>query len=333
MKLILALALSGAAVEAFVKGPAARRPQLAKRFDAESDAVEADIAEAAAEPEAPAVEAVEAKPERKSKKDAIPLAELVVGQEYEGKVTGVAAYGAFVDLGAAADGLVHISELSDKFVDDVAAVVKEGDAVKVRVLKIDEEKKQLGLSMKPEGSGPPPRKRERRPKKAGAAELRKYLDADPQEFIPGTVRTVLAWGAFVNIAEGVDGLVHVSRVSDERVENLEEVLSVGQEVQVRVEGVDLDKLTVALAMNTYREPSAPRAPRPDAGESAAAGRARNPDAKFGGQQKPRRRDPGDDIWDNTDSFDWKDVLESAGDEDDLASGIKICAETGEVQLA
>ena len=71
----------------------------------------------------------------------------------------------------------------------------------------------------------------------------------------GTVRTVLSWGAFVNIAEGVDGLVHISRVSDDRVEDLEAMLSPGDKVQVRVVEVDLEKATLALAMNTYRDPS------------------------------------------------------------------------------
>ena len=211
---------------------------------------------------------------------------------------------------------------------DVSAVVSEGDAVSVRVLKVDEQKKQLSLSLKPEGAAAPPKRQGggRRTKKAGADELRKYLDADPQEFVEGTVRTVLSWGAFVNIAEGVDGLVHISRVSDDRVEDLEAMLSPGDKVQVRVVEVDLEKATLALAMNTYRDPSTlpPRRARDDGdGESAAARRARDPDAKFGGQRKPKRRDPGDDIWDNTDDFVWKDVLEKAENEDDMSSGFVV----------
>ena len=198
----------------------------------------------------------------------------------------------------------------------------------MRVLKVDEQKKQLSLSLKPEGAAAPPKRGGggRRTKKAGADELRKYLDADPQEFVEGTVRTVLSWGAFVNIAEGVDGLVHISRVSDDRVEDLEAMLSPGDKVQVRVVEVDLEKATLALAMNTYRDPSTlpPRRARDDGdGESAAARRARDPDAKFGGQRKPKRRDPGDDIWDNTDDFVWKDVLEKAENEDDMSSGFVV----------
>ena len=284
------------------------------------------------------VAAAEEKPKRADKSKATPLADLVEGNEYAGKITGLAAYGAFVDIGAQSDGLVHISELSASYVDDVASVVKEGDDVTVRILKIDSGKKQLSLSMKPEGAEAPPKKRGGggRQKKAGAEELRKYQDADPAEFISGTVRTVLEWGAFVNIAPGVDGLVHISRVSDSRVEDLQAELSVGDEVKVRIIDVDLDKATLGLAMNTYRDPTAPPRPgRDDAGgESAAARRARNPDAAGGGQRKPRRMDPGDDIWENKDSFNWKDVLAEAdvGDADDMSSGFSVDLETGKLTL-
>ena len=98
---------------------------------------------------------------------------------------------------------------------------------------------------------------------------------------------MLSWGAFVNIAEGVDGLVHISRVSDDRVEDLESILSPGDKVQVRIEEVDLQKGTLALAMNTYRDPSTlpPRRTNDDGDtESTAARRARDPQAGFGGQR-------------------------------------------------
>ena len=332
-RVIVALALSAGATSALqFAQPVRPVSKHICRAEADAPVTAADIEDAAeAAEEAPVVEAAEAqeeKPKRKSKKDATPLDQLVVGDSYDGTITGVAAYGAFVDIGAQSDGLVHISELSTEFVSDVSAVVSEGDAVSVRVLKVDEQKKQLSLSLKPEGAAAPPKRQGggRRTKKAGADELRKYLDADPQEFVEGTVRTVLSWGAFVNIAEGVDGLVHISRVSDDRVEDLEAMLSPGDKVQVRVVEVDLEKATLALAMNTYRDPSTlpPRRARDDGdGESAAARRARDPDAKFGGQRKPKRRDPGDDIWDNTDDFVWKDVLEKAENEDDMSSGFVV----------
>ena len=124
-----------------------------------------DAAEAAEEAPVVAEEAAEEKPKRKSKKDATPLDQLVVGDSYDGTITGVAAYGAFVDIGAQSDGLVHISELSTEFVSDVSAVVSEGDAVSVRVLKVDEQKKQLSV--------PSPRARRRRRSAAAAGAARR----------------------------------------------------------------------------------------------------------------------------------------------------------------
>jgi len=113
-------------------------------------------------------------------------------------------------------------------------------------------------------------------------------------------------------------------VSDDRVEDLESILSPGDKVQVRIEEVDLQKGTLALAMNTYREGGPPRRSNDDGDtESAAARRARDPQAGFGGQRRPSRRDPGDDIWDNTDSFEWKEVLEKAENEDDMSSGFVV----------
>jgi len=356
----VALALAAASGFGFAPSravaPPRARPLRAEGDDAVEaapeeavEAVEAVAAEAPAAEEAAAAADVpaEEKPsaiarqKRKDKANATPLDQLVVGESYPGTITGVAQYGAFVDVGAAADGLVHISELSTEYVEEVSAVATVGDAVTVRVLKLDLEKKQLSLSMKPKDAPPPAAKRGGRgggrPRKAGADELRKYADADPAEFVDGVVRTVLPWGAFVNIAEGVDGLVHVSRVADGRVDDLEARLSVGDEVKVRVVGVDLDKATVALAMNTYRDPTAP--PRPgerDDGprENARARRARDPDQKGrGGQRRPSRRDPGDDIWDSKDSYDWKDVVQTVEyDEDDLASGISVDLETGKLTL-
>ena len=156
-RVIVALALSAGATTALqFAQPVRPVSKHICRAEADAPVTAADIEDAAeAAEEAPVVEAAEAaeeKPKRKSKKDATPLDQLVVGDSYDGTITGVAAYGAFVDIGAQSDGLVHISELSTEFVSDVSAVVSEGDAVSVRVLKVDEQKKQLSLSLKPEGA-------------------------------------------------------------------------------------------------------------------------------------------------------------------------------------
>ena len=81
------------------------------------------------------------------------IADLVPGMELEGTVTNVAAFGAFVDIGVHQDGLVHVSELADRFVKDPREVVKVGDIVKVRVLDVDVARKRISLSMKSKGAG------------------------------------------------------------------------------------------------------------------------------------------------------------------------------------
>ena len=175
--------------------------------------------------------------------------------------------------------------VSDDRVEDLETMLSPGDKVQVRIVDVDLEKGNSTVAMNAyrDASAPPPR----RTRDDSGEKLRKYLDADPQQFVEGTVTSVLSWGAFVNIAEGVDGLVHISRVSDDRVEDLESILSPGDKVQVRIEEVNLQKGTLALAMNTYRNPSTlpPRRTNDDGDtESTAARRARDPQAGFGGQR-------------------------------------------------
>ena len=93
------------------------------------------------------VAAAEEKPKRADKSKATPLADLVEGNEYAGKITGLAAYGAFVDIGAQSDGLVHISRVSDSRVEDLQAELSVGDEVKVRIIDVDLDKATLGLAM------------------------------------------------------------------------------------------------------------------------------------------------------------------------------------------
>ena len=264
MKMFLVLLVVVA--QGFVWQPASRSLCLSQRGAEAAVAEPAAVAEtpAAAEvatevatpaPPPPPVEPGPLETKKRKKKGGMALSMMEVGAKYEGTVVGVTAYGAFVDVGAESDGLVHISEMSDKFVEDIGSVVAVGDKVEARVLKVDVAKKQLGLSLKSEGAPVTKRPRGGRPKKAGAAELEKFLKCDPKEFIEGTVVTIKPFGAFVNLGPGIDGLVHISRVSDDRVDNVEDYVTVGQKVQVRVTDVDLEKLTVGLAMNSYREGS------------------------------------------------------------------------------
>ncbi|CAN0299882.1 unnamed protein product, partial [Phaeothamnion confervicola] len=87
----------------------------------------------------------------------------------------------------------------------------------------------------------------------GKKDVSRFVNADPKEFITGTVASILPYGAFVNIGEGIDGLVHISQIAEGRVSSVEDVLRVGDEVQVRVVVADADSGTVNLSMLEPRE--------------------------------------------------------------------------------
>ena len=205
----------------------------------EAAATEAPVAEAAPEDEAAAA------PARKGNKT--PLEELEVGAELQGKIRSVMSYGAFVDVGASTDGLLHVSEISNEFVKDATEKLTAGDSISCKVKAVNLEKNQLALTCK-EPRAP---RAARKPR----ADLTEFESADPKEFITGTVNSITEFGAFVTIKEGVDGLVHISQIQDGGVGKVEDVLSVGQEVQVRVTSVDKSKRRIALSMREWVERS------------------------------------------------------------------------------
>jgi len=202
---------------------------------------------AADEPAAPVAEATpaEAKPPRKKRGNKTPIEELEVGAELEGKIRSVMPYGAFVDVGASTDGLLHVSEISNEFIQDATEKLTVGDAITCKVKAINLEKQQLALTCKE-----PQARRKPRP------DLSEYESADDKEFITGTVNSITDFGAFVTIKEGVDGLVHISQIQEGGVGKVEDVLSVGQEVQVRVTSVDKAKRRIGLSMREWTESSA-----------------------------------------------------------------------------
>ena len=144
------------------------------------------------------------------------FAKLKVGDVIEGTVKNVTSFGAFIDLGGA-DGLLHISEMSWGRVNDPSSVVKVGDVVKTFIKDINGEK--IALSMKFEDENP----------WVKAAD--KYAIGN---VVTGKVVRFASFGAFVELEPGVDGLLHVSQISKERVEKPEDVLKVGQEITAKV---------------------------------------------------------------------------------------------------
>ncbi len=196
------------------------------------------------------------------------LAELKEGDIREGVVRQVMPYGAFVDLGGV-DGLVHVSQMSHVRIKDPSEIVKPGQKVQVQVLKIDRDADKISLGMK-------------------------HLLPDPwdgavglfaqQSEHTGRVTRVAEFGAFVELSPGLDGLVHVSELSDRRIRAVSDVVEVGQIVRVRVLEVDEQTRRISLSMKGLLqddEPPVEDLPADDsqAGEQPPAGKKR---------KKPRR---------------------------------------------
>ncbi|MGH7776170.1 MAG: 30S ribosomal protein S1, partial [Candidatus Dormibacterales bacterium] len=165
---------------------------------------------------------------------------LAVGDVVRGTVSGLTSYGAFVDIGGA-DGHIHISELSWDRVSKVTDVLQLGDEVQVKVIKLDPEQSRISLSLR-------------------------QLQQDPWEEIvsglpagtvlDGTVTKTKKYGAFLQIAAGIEGLLHISELSWDHVDRTEDVLKVGDEVQVKVIGVDTLRRRISLSLKQLSNPPA-----------------------------------------------------------------------------
>ena len=162
---------------------------------------------------------------------------LTKGERRKGTVSSIVNFGAFVDLGGV-DGLVHVSELSWKHVDHPGEVVTVGQEVEVEVLDVDLERERVSLSLK--ATQEDPWKEFERRYQAG-------------EIIEGQVTKLVPFGAFVRVAPGIEGLVHISELSHEHVDTPESVLSVGDEVRAKVIDVDVPRRRVSLSMRQVTE--------------------------------------------------------------------------------
>uniref|UniRef100_A0A7S0XIV4 S1 motif domain-containing protein n=1 Tax=Erythrolobus madagascarensis TaxID=708628 RepID=A0A7S0XIV4_9RHOD len=209
---------------------------------------------AASEPEE--VVAVDAKEEEtkvpKKLKTKITLEELEPGMELEGLVRTVTNYGAFVDVGSSTDGLLHVSQMSSSFVQNVGDIVKVGDKLPVRIRAVDREKGNFALTLltkeQEEAAG--------QSSGAGSASRISWADYEQpneKQFVDGKVVSITQFGAFVDVGAPTDGMVHISALKDERVESVESVLSVGDAVKVRVTGIDRERNRIALSMIEWKE--------------------------------------------------------------------------------
>ncbi|MFC4777541.1 30S ribosomal protein S1 [Paenibacillus sp. GCM10023252] len=165
------------------------------------------------------------------------IAALQPGQELDGTVQRLTPFGAFVDIGGI-DGLVHVSELSWQHVAHPKDVVAEGQAVKVKVLKVDPAAGKISLSLKAAQPGP---------WDSAAGQF------NVGDIVTGTVRRLVTFGAFVEIAPGVEGLVHISQIAHRHIATPQEVLQEGQEVQAKVLDFNAAEKRVSLSIKETEE--------------------------------------------------------------------------------
>ena len=158
--------------------------------------------------------------------------QLVVGDVVEGRVSRLTNFGSFVDIGGV-DGLVHISEISYKHVDKPSDVLKVGQDVKVKVIGIDNDRHRISLSIK---------QTEPSPFEQATSSL------NEGDVIEGEVKSLTNFGAFVEVADGIQGLVHVSEISYKHVDKPSDVLTVGQKVKVKVLNIDPSKRRISLSI-------------------------------------------------------------------------------------
>ena len=154
------------------------------------------------------------------------------GEVRKGVVSSIVNFGAFVDLGGV-DGLVHVSELSWKHIDHPSEVVEVGQEVEVEVLDVDLERERVSLSLKATQEDP----------------WRQFARSHQiGELIPGRVTKLVPFGAFVRVDDGIEGLVHISELAERHVDIPEQVVSVGEEITVKVIDIDLDRRRISLSL-------------------------------------------------------------------------------------
>src|SRR5207302_7931292 len=159
------------------------------------------------------------------------------GEIRRGVVSSVVNFGAFVDLGGM-DGLVHVSELSWKHVDHPSSVVQVGDEVEVQVLDVDLDRERISLSLKATQQDP----------------WQEFANGHQVgELVYGRVTKLVPFGAFVQVGDGIEGLVHISEMAAHHVEAPEQVVTPGEELWVKIIDIDLDRRRISLSIKQAAE--------------------------------------------------------------------------------
>jgi len=165
------------------------------------------------------------------------MSQLDKGQIRKGVVSSIVNFGAFVDLGGV-DGLVHVSELSWKHVEHPSQVVQVGDEVTVSVLDVDLSRERISLSLKATQQDP----------------WQEFADGHGvDQLVYGRVTKLVPFGAFVQVGEGIEGLVHISEMAAQHVEAPEQVVTPGEELWVKIIDIDLDRRRISLSIKQAAE--------------------------------------------------------------------------------
>lgn len=185
--------------------------------------------------------------ERKEERDRI-LTDLEEGEIVTGVVSNLVDFGAFVDL-EGIDGLIHISELSWNHVDHPSEVVEVGEEVEVKVLEVDRDRERISLGLKQTRKDP-------------WQEIVEQVNIG--ESIKGRITKLVSFGAFVEVAEGVEGLIHISELAEHHVETPDEIVRSGDEVEARIIDVDAKRRRLSLSLRPKKEEreEQPREERP-----------------------------------------------------------------------
>ncbi len=188
------------------------------------------------------------------------LASLQPGQIFDGVVRKLMDFGAFVELGNGVDGLLHVSQLAWGRVKHPSDVLNEGQAIKVRVEKVNPETGKISLAYRDLQESP------------WTAAASKY---PPNTVARGTVTKLMDFGAFVEVEPGVEGLVHISELSHKRVFRCSDVVKEGQEVEVMVLSVDAAARRMSLSMKELSAPPEPEKKEEAPGEPAPSTRKKS----------------------------------------------------------
>ncbi len=161
-----------------------------------------------------------------------------VGQQFTGKVKSITSYGAFVDLGGV-DGMVHITELSWKRIKNPTEVVNIGDEVTVFIKALDPEKKRISLGHRLDAENP------------WTILAEKY---NVEDVVDVKIVSLTPFGAFAEVIPGIDGLIHISQISNKKIAKPEDELKIGETVQAKITAIDFEAKKVSLSIRALLEP-------------------------------------------------------------------------------